>query len=89
MGDVARVLVKSPFREADALVTRVMVQNHQSVHRGDPLVEVVERPQWISRYLVMHQMQSLLDALDRRRGQQSTEGSVLRPGTEPAVERSP
>jgi hypothetical protein len=51
-------------RDADALVTRVLVQNHQSVHRGDPLVEVVERPQWISRYLVMHQVQSLLDAFD-------------------------
>src|ERR1700737_4866691 len=31
-------------READALVTRVLVRNHQPVHRGDPLVEVVESP---------------------------------------------
>jgi multidrug resistance efflux pump len=50
--------------DADALITRVFVQNHQSVHRGDPLVEVVESPQWISRYRVMRQMQSLLDAFD-------------------------
>jgi HlyD family secretion protein len=50
--------------EADALVTQVLVQNHQSVHRGDPLVEVVESPPWISRYLVMRQMESLLGALD-------------------------
>src|SRR5712692_8230772 len=45
--------------DADALITRVFVQNHQSVHRGDPLVEVVESPKWISRFLVMHQMRSL------------------------------
>jgi len=49
---------------ADALITRVFVQNHQSVHRGDPLIEVVESPKWISRFLVMHQMRSLLDAIE-------------------------
>lgn len=50
--------------EADALVTRVFVQNHQSVRRGDPLVEVVESPPWISRYRVMHQMQLLLGEIE-------------------------
>src|SRR5260370_42424470 len=41
-----------------------MGRNHQRVHRGDPLVEFVESPPWISRYLVMRQMQALLGAFD-------------------------
>src|SRR6266571_7666886 len=49
---------------ADALITRVFVQNHQSVHWGDPLIEVVESSKWISRFLVMHQMRWLLDAIE-------------------------
>src|ERR1041384_7692726 len=48
-------------RKVDALVTRVYVQNHQNVHKGDLLVEVVEQPEWMSRYLVMHQIQAMLD----------------------------
>lgn len=59
----------------EALVTRVFVQNHQSVRRGDPLVEVVERPRWVSRYLVMHQMQALLDEIDAP-GQPSKTGNA-------------
>jgi hypothetical protein len=51
-------------RDADALVTRVYVQNHQAVRRGDPLIEVVEDPLWMSRFLIMRQMQSLLDEFD-------------------------
>jgi multidrug resistance efflux pump len=51
-------------RTADALVTRVFIQNHQSVRKGDPLIEVVEEPKWMSRYLVMHQMQTMLDEFD-------------------------
>jgi hypothetical protein len=50
--------------EAGALVTRVFVQNHQSVRWGDPLVEVVEKPEWISRYRVMHQMRLLLEEME-------------------------
>ncbi len=48
-------------RKADALVTKVFVQKHQRVRQGDPLIEVVESPEWMSRYLVMRQMRSLLD----------------------------
>src|SRR5437667_5882307 len=51
-------------RKADALVTRVFVENHQNVRQGDPLIEVVEEPKWMSRYLVMRQMQGLLDEID-------------------------
>ena len=68
--------------DADALITQVFVQNHQSVHRGDPLVAVVERPQWISRYLVMHQMQGLLDAFD-------TPGQAAPTGPAPADAGTP
>jgi multidrug resistance efflux pump len=50
--------------KADLLVTRVFVRNHQEVRRNDPLVEVVENPGWKSRYLVMRQMQALLDEFD-------------------------
>jgi multidrug resistance efflux pump len=49
--------------DADALVTRVFVRNHQPVRRGDPLVEVVESPPWMSRFLAMRQMRALLDEL--------------------------
>jgi multidrug resistance efflux pump len=51
-------------RPVDALVTRVFVQNHQPVRHGDPLIEVVERPNWMSRYLVMRQMRALLDEFE-------------------------
>jgi multidrug resistance efflux pump len=49
--------------DADALVTRVFVRNHQPVRQGDPLVEVVESPPWMSRFLAMRQMRALLDEL--------------------------
>lgn len=48
-------------KEADVLVTRVFVQKYQQVKKGDPLVEVVATPEWMSRYLILRQMQSLLD----------------------------
>jgi multidrug resistance efflux pump len=51
-------------RPVDALVTRVFVQNHQPVRQGDLLIEVVERPNWMSRYLVMRQMRALLDEFE-------------------------
>jgi multidrug resistance efflux pump len=51
-------------RDADSLVTRVLVRNHQPVRKGDPLIEVVEDPEWMSRYLIARQMQSLLDEFD-------------------------
>lgn len=50
-------------RAAGVLVTRVFVRNHQQVHQGDPLIEVVENPKWIGRYLVMQRMQTLLDEM--------------------------
>ena len=50
--------------KADALVVRVLVQKHQQVRKGDALIEVVDDPQWMSRYLVMRQMRTLLDEFD-------------------------
>jgi Barrel-sandwich domain of CusB or HlyD membrane-fusion len=55
--------MESIHRDADALVTRVFVRNHQQVRRGDPLVEVVESPPWMSRFLVMRRMRTLVDEL--------------------------
>jgi len=51
-------------REGDALVTRVLVENHQQVKKGDPLIEIVEDPAWMSSYLITRQMRSLLDEFD-------------------------
>jgi multidrug resistance efflux pump len=48
-------------RKADALVTKVFVRKYQQVKKGDPLVEIVESPEWMSRYLILRQTQALLD----------------------------